>query len=90
MKKAAWEAAPVHAHRAVGRQHGLDFVERLKAAGFNVRIVRAADFLGAHEIEKMRIRHRVRSGRPAVEEDLIFHCTKAGWKDAINGARQVP
>ena len=72
------------------RRYGLDFVERLKAAGFNVRIVRAADFLSAHEIEKMRIRHRVRSGQPAVEEDLIFHCTKAGWKDAINGARQVP
>ena len=76
------------------RRYGLDFVERLKAAGFNVRIVRAADFLGAHEIEKMRIRHRVRSRRPAVEEDLrqfppteiqwledlIFHCTKADWR----------
>ena len=65
----------------------------MKLAHF-VIIVRAADFLGAHEIGKMRLRHHVRSGRPAVEEleeeDLIFHCTKAGWKDAINGARQVP
>ncbi len=60
------------------RRYGLDFVERLQAAGFNVRIVRATDFLSAHEIEKMRLRHRVRSGEPAGEEDLIFHCTKAG------------
>ena len=63
------------------RWYGLDVVERLKGAGFNVRIVRAGDFLSAHEIERMRLRHRVRSGQPAFEEDLIFHCTKAGWKE---------
>ena len=68
------------------RRYGLDFVERLQDAGFDVRIVRAADVLSAQEIEKMRIRRRLRSWQPASEEDLIFHCTKAGEQDIRNDA----
>ena len=68
------------------RRYGRDFVARLQDAGFDVRIVRAADVLSAQEIEKMRIRHRVRSGQPAGEEDLIFHCTKAGGQDVRHDA----
>ena len=68
------------------RRYGLDFVAGLQGVGFDVRIVRATDVLSTHEIEKMRIRHRLRSGQPAGEEDLIFHCTKAGEQDIRNDA----
>lgn len=63
------------------RRYGKDFMERLMSAGFTVNVVRAADFLHTHEIEKMRIRHLHRGELPAVAEDLIFHCTKTGEQD---------
>lgn len=60
------------------RRYGKDFMERLRSAGFTVSVVRAADFLHTHEIEKMRICPLHRGEPPAVAEDLIFHCTKTG------------
>lgn len=63
------------------RSYGRDFTQRLRDAGFTVSVVRAAEFLHAREIEKMRIRPLYRGEPPAVAEDLIFHCTKTGAQD---------
>jgi hypothetical protein len=51
------------------RRYGPDFVDRLRDAGFTVRVTAAADFLSVDEICRIAVGHQM-TGE-------VFHCTRA-------------